>query len=173
MTKFQKPLPISGTKLWYKAHDRRTRNSYEKLVRETRTKNSHEKLARNRTRSIWCEKLAREISCCKSVWHTYKFLARVNSHEFLVRVSRTCVMGLSFLSICHGSKVWGFSCYSMHAHFPLVVAGWSVTQTPISILGITSCSIISLQHHVMRPSKHSTVNIQIVNRELYLQHRWD
>ena len=29
----------------------------------------------------------REISCCKSVWHTYKFLARVNSHEFLVRVS--------------------------------------------------------------------------------------
>jgi len=53
-------------------------------ARETRTKNSHEKLARNRTRSIWCEKLAREISCCKSVWHTYKFLARV---------SRTCVMG--------------------------------------------------------------------------------
>jgi len=57
---------------------------HEKLVRETHTKNSHEKLSRNRTRSIWCEKLAREISCCKSVWHTYKFLARI---------SCTCVMG--------------------------------------------------------------------------------
>ena len=59
---------------------------HEKLVWETRTNNSHEKLARNRTRSIWCEKLAREIYCCKSVWHTYKFLARV---------SHTCVMGLT------------------------------------------------------------------------------
>ena len=60
---------------------------HEKFVRETRSKNSHEKLARNRTCSIWCEKLAREISCCKSVWHTYQFLARVNSHEFLVHLS--------------------------------------------------------------------------------------
>jgi len=62
---------------------------------DRRTKNSHEKHARNRTRSIWCEKLARDISCCKSVWHAYKFLARVNSHEFLVeflvRVSWACI----------------------------------------------------------------------------------
>jgi len=56
---------------------------------------THEKLARNRTLSIWCEKLLREISCCQSVWHTYKFIARVNLHEFLVRVSRTCVTGFS------------------------------------------------------------------------------
>jgi len=69
-------------------------HTYEKLVRETHTKNSYEKLARNRTRSIWCEKLAREISCCKSVWHTYKFFARVNPHEFLVRVSWTLDKGM-------------------------------------------------------------------------------
>jgi len=69
---------------------------YDSNAHDRRTRNSHEKLARNRTRFIWCEKLTREISCCKSVWlwHTYKFLARVNSHEFLVQVSHTCVMGL-------------------------------------------------------------------------------
>jgi len=73
---------------------------HEQLVRETCSNNSHKKLARNRTRSIWCEKLPREIFCCKSVWHTYKLLARVPcmSHSyvcrglyFLLRILWVCV----------------------------------------------------------------------------------
>ena len=66
-------------------------------ARETRRRNLHE--IEHSLGPIWCEKLARERSCCKSVWHRYKFLARVNSHEFFVSlwVSRTCVMGLSYL----------------------------------------------------------------------------
>ena len=102
---------------------------------ETHTRNSHEKLARNRTRSIWCEKLTREISCCKSVWHTYKFLAWVNS--FLVRVSRTCVMGFTQLTDHLSSFSYVLCCLSPPCLLIVVL------ETSVFFSCLLICSFVS------------------------------
>jgi len=75
------------------AHDRHTRNLYEKLALKSRTRNLHKI-----EHALFDARNSREkylAASRYSLWHTYKFLARVNSHEFLGRVFRASVMGFT------------------------------------------------------------------------------
>jgi len=65
------------------------RNSYEKLSPKTRTRNLHEI-----EHALFDVRNSCEKYLAASQWHTYKFLARVNSYEFLVRVSCALVSGV-------------------------------------------------------------------------------